>query len=243
MEEIPGRLVIRPQSPGRRWLLLCTALLLVLVGLYVAFELGRYLAGYDAVRAAADRAALQHQVDQLQQTQHQLRVQLAAAQEAQISDGRERSEVSRTIGELQAQLERQQKDVEFYRALLAPQLGEQTNSALRVQQFHITALPVAQQFLLRFTLNRLMQPERSIDGTLDITVAGTQNGAPNSVDLAMLTGGKSQLPFNFRYYMHIEQPITLPVAFKPDSVTIEVRPAHKGMAPYRQTFLWEVDPI
>jgi hypothetical protein len=26
-------------------------------------------------------------------------------------------------------------------------------------------------------------------------------------------------------------------------VTIEVRPARKDMAPYRQTFIWEVDPI
>jgi len=243
MQEIPSRLVIRAHAPGRRWLGLATALLLALVGLYVAFELGRYLAGYDAVRAAAERAALQHQIDQLQQTQRQLRLQLAVAQEAQVSDIRERSEVARTIGELQATVERQQKDVAFYQGLLAPQLGQKIDTAVRVQQFHITALPVAQRFLLRFTLNRTIQPERSIDGTLAITIDGVHDGMPDRVDLASLTGGKNALPFNFRYYTDIQQSITLPVAFKPDSVTIEVRPALKGMAPYRQTFLWEVDPI
>jgi len=243
MDEIPSRLVIRAEASGRRWLGLATMLLLVLVALYVAFELGRYLAGYDAVRAAGERAALQRQVALLQQTQHQLRVQLASAQEADVADIRERTEVARTIGELQAQVERQQQDVQFYRGLLAPQLGQQINTTVRVQQFHITPLPVAQKFMLRFTLNRMTQPERSIDGTLDITVDGMQAGSPNTVDLATLTGGQKEVPFSFRYYADIEQPITLPIAFKPDSVTIEVRPARKDMAPYRQTFLWQVDPI
>ena len=64
------------------------------------------------------------QIDHLQQAQQQLRVQLAAAEEARVAEVRERSEVARTIGELQAQVERQQQDVEFYRGLVA-QPGQQ----------------------------------------------------------------------------------------------------------------------
>ena len=40
----------------------------------------------------------------------------------------------------------------------------------------------------------------------------------------------------------IEQPIALPEDFKPDRVTIEVRPGRKGVAPYRRTFVWSVEP-
>jgi hypothetical protein len=60
--------------------------------------------------------------------------------------------------------------------------------------------------------------------------------------LAALTGGKNELAFNFRYFAAIEQPVTLPGDFRPDHVTIEVRPGRKGVAPYRQTFVWSVDP-
>lgn len=243
MDEIPRRLIVRDQAPVQRWLAAGAALLLMAVALYLAFEGGRYVAGYDAVRAATARSALQQKINQLQAGQHQLQVQLAAAQEAQVSDIRERSEVARTIGELQAQVERQQQDVEFYRGMLAPQLGQQPDVAVRVQQFHISALASAQQYMLRFTLNRVVQPERTVNGTLAITIDGSQAGTPTSLDLASLAGGKGELPFDFRYYADIEQPITLPAAFKPDSVTIEVRPARKDMAPYRQTFIWEVDPI
>ncbi|MGH2843736.1 MAG: DUF6776 family protein [Solirubrobacteraceae bacterium] len=244
MDEVPRRLVIRPQPTGQRWLAAGTALVLMGVAIYLAFEGGRYVGGFDAVKAAAQHSALQQKIHQLQSTQHRLQVQLASAQETQVSDIRERMEVARTIGELQAQVQRQQQDVEFYRGLLAPQLGQQLDLTVRVQQFHISALPTAQQFMLRFTLNRIVQPDRTVTGSLAITVDGSQAGMPASLDLATLSaGGKGELPFSFQYYTDIEQPITLPTSFKPDSVTIEVRPDRKDMAPYRQTFIWEVDPI
>jgi hypothetical protein len=255
VDEVPTRLVIRTHAPARRWLALTLALLLGLVALYAAFEFGRYNGGFDAVRSTTQRAALQTRIDALLGQQHRLQVQLAAAQEAQVSDVRERSEVARTIGELQAQVERQQQNLEFYRGLVAPQQGGQPDVPLRMQQFHIVAMPVVaagaspgaapatRQYLLRFTLNRTSQPDKPLSGALAISVAGSQGGTPANLQQAALTGGAAELPFNFRYYTDIEQPITLPATFKPDSVTIEVRPGGKDVAPYRQTFLWEVDPI
>jgi hypothetical protein len=238
---IPGKLVIRSRAPAWRWVLLVVALLAVALALVGAFELGLYRAGFEAVQANSAQSALQRQLDQLQRTEHQLRLQLAAAQEARVAEVRERAEVARTIGELQAQVERQQQDVEFYRGLVA-QPAPAANVTVRVQQFHITAEPQPQRFVLRFTLNRVMQPEQAVSGTLAITVDGSQNGMPATAELATLTDGKDQLAFAFRYYAHLDQPITLPASFKPDSVTIEVRPARKDASSYRQTFVWEVDP-
>ena len=42
-------------------------------------------------------------------------MQLAAAEEARVGEGRERAEVARTIGELQAQVARDQQEMGFYR--------------------------------------------------------------------------------------------------------------------------------
>jgi hypothetical protein len=95
---------------------------------------------------------------------------------------------------------------------------------------------------LRFSLSRLQRPGEPISGALGITVDGTQDGGPVSADLALLTGGKNELAFNFRYTTGIDQPVTLPADFKPDRVTIEVRPERKGLTPYRRTFVWTVDP-
>jgi hypothetical protein len=239
--EIPGKLVVRTYAPARRWIVLCILLLLAGLALYVMFELGRYTAGYDAMQAAGQRDALQQQIDDLERAQRELRVQLAAADEARVSSVRERTDVARTIGELQAQVARQQQDVDFYRGLVA-QPGQAANDAVRVQQFRISPLPVAQQYALHFSLSRPQRPEEITNGTLGITVDGTRDGAAVSIELQDLASSKKELPFNFRYYETIEQPITLPDGLKPDRVTIEVRPGRKGMAPYRRTFVWSVEP-
>jgi hypothetical protein len=239
--EIPGKLVVRTYAPARRWIVLCILLLLAGLALYVMFELGRYKAGYDAMQAAGQRDALEQHIEQLERAQHELRVELAAAEESRVGDVRERTELARTIGELQAQVARERQDVEFYRGLVA-QPGQSEPDAVRVQQFRIAPLPVAQKFSLRFSLSRLQRPEEATNGTLVISVDGTRDGGAISVELPELTGGKKELPFNFRYYQTIEQPIALPEDFKPDRVTIEVRPGRKGVAPYRRTFVWSVEP-
>jgi hypothetical protein len=239
--EIPGKLVVRTYAPARRLITWAILALLAGLALYVMFELGRFKAGYDALQAAAQRDGLQEQIDKLERQQRELRVQLAAADEARLGEGRERADVARTIGELQAQVARDQQEMGFYRGLVA-QPGQQAADAVRVQQFRIATLQGDQHYSLRFSLSRQQRPEETVNGTIAITVDGTRDGGAATADLAALTGGKSELPFNFRYFAAIEQPITLPEDFKPDRVTIEVRPGRKGVAPYRETFVWKADP-
>ena len=102
--QIPGKLVVRTYAPARRWTILASALLLAAVALYLAFEMGHQQAGFDGIKAAQQRSALQSRIAAQDQTIHELRVQLAAAATSQISEGRERTELARTIGELQAGL-------------------------------------------------------------------------------------------------------------------------------------------
>jgi hypothetical protein len=240
--EIPGKLVVRTYAPARRWIVVMIVLLLGGLALYVAFELGRYKAGYDAMQAAAESEGLQLQITQQQQAMREMRVQVAAADEARVAEVRERSEVARTIGELQAQVERQQQDVEFYRGLVAQPNQQKDAAVVGVQQFHISPLSKSQGYALRFSLNRMQRPGEALNGELSITVDGTRDGSPVSTSLAALTGGKDELPFSVRYTTSINQEVILPGNFKPERVTIELRPDKKGVGPYRQTFVWSVDP-
>ena len=240
--EIPGKLVVRTYAPARRWTMLASALLLGTVALYLAFEIGRQKAGFDGIQAAQQRTTLEGQITALQNNAHDLQVQLAAADEARISQVRERSEVAKTIGELQAALGRAQQDLEFYRGIASP-LAAAKPPTVRVQQFQVlTVDAAARSFTLRFALNRPTRPEESSAGALAVTVDGERAGAAASLDLAMLTDGKlKELPYSFRYYSNVEQLVTVPADFRPERVTIEIRPARKGAAPFRQTFVWNPD--
>ena len=47
--DIPGKLIIRTYAPVRRWLVLLVLALLVVLWLYLAYELGHYEAGFDGI--------------------------------------------------------------------------------------------------------------------------------------------------------------------------------------------------
>src|SRR5260221_11911092 len=140
--EFPGKLVVRPYAPARRIILLAVTVLLGLAALYLMFELGRQQAGFDGIQAAQERARLEDQIAELQTDGHQLRVQLDAAEAAQVAQVRERSELARTIGELQAGLGRAQQELGSDRGLAHPQAGAKPQT-VRVQQFQILTVNAA----------------------------------------------------------------------------------------------------
>jgi uncharacterized coiled-coil protein SlyX len=239
--QIPGKLVVRAHAPARRWAILGSALLLAAVALYLAFELGHQQAGFDGIKAAQERSALASRLAAQEQTIHELRVQLAADATSQVSEVRERTELARTIGELQAGLARAQQDLEFYRAIANPAANKQ--GSVRVQQFRVLTTDAATRtYTLRFALNRASRPEETSTGDLGVTVDGERAGTAASLTLASLSAEKTkQLPYSFRYFTNVEQTVTLPADFKPERVTIEIRPTQKSSAPYRQTFVWNPD--
>ena len=238
LSDLRRRLIIRSDAPLRRWLLLATTVLMGVLAAWLMYEYGRSVAGFDSRAAAVERAALQGQMDSLQQQIRELRVQLAAGDETRLAQVRERSEVARTIGELQAQLARAQQDLQFYQGLANPRAGG--TPAVSVKQFSVLAQGTdTRHFLLRFALARESRQESTVSGQLAITVDGERAGSAASVDLAAISETHAkQLPFSFRYFSSIEQPITLPEDFRPARVTIEVKLRDVTAVTYRKTFVW-----
>ncbi len=232
------RLVIRSDSPVRRWLLPLIVVVMGVVAAWLMYEYGRMVAGFDGRAAASERAALVEQLDAQKRQLHELRVQLAAGEETRLAQVRERSEVARSIGDLQAQLARAQQDLQFYRAIASPKAASGT--AVAVNQFTIIARGTdMRHFLMRFALARESRQELTVSGQVLVTVDGERAGSAASVDLAAISDTHAkQLPFSFRYFSSIEHPITLPEDFKPARVTFEVRLANGATAPYRKTFVW-----
>ena len=60
------RLVVRTYAPARRALVLGVGTVLLLLGLYLLFEIGRYRAGYDSRAAAAEHTQLEERIDALE---------------------------------------------------------------------------------------------------------------------------------------------------------------------------------
>ncbi len=209
--------------------------------LYVVYELGRFDAGYDRLAVSQERAEHEVSIDRLEKANRELRTRLAELDTIRVGRAREQAEVSRTIGDLQAQVARQTQELAFYRGIVAQSatIAQREDPAVadrRGQQAWALSRPHESGALGAPGRRRRPARSRSPPKATRPTVR------PACSTCGALTGGKvRELPFTFRYFQNFEQEIAIPAGFVPERLTIEVRSGKKGVSPVTQTFPWNVD--
>jgi hypothetical protein len=236
----PNLVVRHHHAPLRRVLTVMAITLLCMFALYVVYELGRFDAGYDRLAVSQERAEHDVTLGRLEKANRELRTRLAELDTIRIGRAREQAEVSRSIGDLQAQVARQAQELQFYRGIVAQSA---TSTGVKIQGLRIAPGTKSGRYKVRMTLVRSVRPEDVVSGTLVIGAEGTSaNGRASSLDMAALSVPKvRELPFNFRYFQNIEPEIALPSDFQPERLSVEVRSSRKGVSPVTQTFPWTVD--
>jgi hypothetical protein len=239
MPGLPPRLVVTTHAPARRIITIVLLLLVIAASVYGMFEYGRYSAGHDSYVAFRERAKLQDVIDAQETTISDLRAKVAQLESSTVGQTREREEVQRTIGELQAQVARLNQDLAFYRGIVT----QNANSAeVKIQQARMVATATANKFRIRITLVQPMKPDTVVSGVVILSVDGEVDGKPGRADFATLSGGKRhEISFTFRYLENIEEEITVPPGMKPEQLLVEVRSNRRGSAPVQQSYVWNVD--
>jgi Flp pilus assembly protein TadG len=240
MPGLPPKLVVTTYAPTRRMITVVLLLLLVAGGVYGMFEFGRYSAGFDSLAALTQRAALRAEIEDHQGTISELRAKVAQLESSTVGQTREREEVQRTIGDLQAQVARANQELAFFRGIVT----QNANSAeVKIQQARMVATATANKFRVRVTLVQPMNPDTVVSGVVVLSVDGEVDGKPGRADFATLTGGKRrEIAFTFRYLENIDEEITMPPGMKPEQLLVEVRSNRRGSAPVQQSYVWSVDP-
>ena len=240
MPGLPPKLVVTTYAPTRRWVTIVVLVLLIAGGIYGMFEFGRYRAGFDAPNAWKERHALQAQIDAREATIQELRAKVAQLESSTVGQTREREEVQRTIGDLQAQVARANQELAFFRGIVTQNAN---SSEVKIQQARMVATAVANKFRIRISLVQPMKPDTVVSGVVILSVDGEVDGKPGRADFATLSGGKRrEIPFTFRFLENIEEEITLPPGMKPEQLLVEVRSNRRGSAPVQQSYVWSVDP-
>jgi cell division protein FtsB len=232
--------IVRTYAPARRNVAVVAVTLLALFALYVLYELGRYDAGYDRLAVAQQRAELEATIEHLKQDNHELNLRIAEIDTQRIGWAREQAEVSRTIGDLQAQVSRQAQDLAFYRGVGTQSAGPALG--ISIQQLRIGATTDPARFRVHLTLVRSVRADDIVNGSVVLQLEGEAQGQQETLSLANLgAGGPRELRYSFRYYQNLDQEITIPAGLRPERLTIEVRSTRKGVAPLSQAFLWNVE--
>jgi len=209
--------------------------------LYASFELGRSLSGYSAVSAFSQRQALSRRIDSLTRERGELEAKVAAAEVARQVDEEAQSEAQGMIGELQAELARQQQELDFFRGLVAERFGTGT---IKVQELSVRR-EEGRRHTVSVTLVQTATRDATAKGTISLVLDGSRGGALTQVGLEELSAdGRSEVPFTVRYFRTVEIPIELPEGFTPAAIRLELKSNRSGPEPFRESFPWQpaLDP-
>jgi hypothetical protein len=231
--------VVRRRAPVLRTAVFVATVLVGLFAVYVVFELGRYAAGYDRQAAAQQRTELEVKIEELEKANRLMRTQLAELDTIRLGRTREQAEVARTIGDLQAQVARQSQELAFYRGVVAQSAA---TLGVKIEQVRITSGTRPATYVVHMALVRSGRADSDASGIVHLSLDGSADGSTRTLDLASLTGGRvRELRYSFRYLENFDQELTLPLAFKPQQLAVEVESSRRELAPLSQTFLWSVE--
>jgi len=228
--------IVQPGGTSSLWLLVVGLLGLVL-WTWQMFEAGRGWAGYDFERSRTRESQLQARMEQLEATVGQLRLEAASYARASQIDRDAVRQAQVTMTELQGERSRLSKEVNFLRGLLSAGQGP-----LHVRSFALSEEPDG-RYRYRLTVAQALRNIGTTEGELRLKVAGKDvDGTRQKLDLAELAdeGGKSQA-LRFMHYQDVQGVIRLPQGFRPESVTIEIRPKTKGLKRVTEVFQWELE--
>jgi Family of unknown function (DUF6776) len=232
-------LVVRRRAPALRAALLVAGVLIGIFALYVTYELGRYDAGYDRQAVAQQRTELEVQIEHLDKDNRELRTKLAELDTIRLGRAHEQADLARSLGDLQAQVARQSQELAFYRGVVAQ--GAAT-IGVKIEQLRITAGSKPASYIVHMSLVRSGRADTDASGIVHLSLDGSYDGTAKSLDLPALTAGKvHELRYNFRYLENFDQEVTLPLAFKPEQLAVEVQSSRHDLAPLSQTFLWTIE--
>jgi hypothetical protein len=231
--------VVRRRAPVLRTALFIATVLVGLFAVYVVFELGRYVGGYDRQAAAQQVSELEVRIEELEKANRLMRTQLAELDTIRLGRSREQAEVARTIGDLQAEVARQSQELAFYRGVVAQSAA---TIGVKIEQVRITSGTRPATYMLHMSLVRSGRADSDASGIVHLSLDGSTEGSTRTLDLASLTGGKvRELRYNFRYLENFDQELSVPLAFTPAQLAVEVESSHHELAPLSQTFVWSVE--
>lgn len=205
-----------------------------LIVLYLAFETGRYVAGYNVISALHERTRLTADIGRLKAANRALQGRVVALQTLGAEHQREDEVVTRTLSELQGQIALQSEKLAFYRGVVAqgtPPIG------LRIGEVRLSPGKLPLHFTVNIALLRADRPDGNVSGTLSLSVNGRGTNGATLTD-PMLTGSRSGLAYQFRYYQELTESLVLPPGFKPSQLTVTVRSSRRNIAPLTQTYPW-----
>ncbi|OED42830.1 hypothetical protein ACH42_11635 [Endozoicomonas sp. (ex Bugula neritina AB1)] len=237
-----GKLKVIRHDPARdRRLKIILFVLIVVLGV-VAYWYGGNSANQVSNQLQLENLSLEDRVEILQKDNKRLRQQVTVLESAGRVDREAINNVRVLVRQLEEEKEQLNKDLTFYKSVMAP---EDLEPGIRIAGLDLIAGSAQNTYKIRLVISQVARLNPFLKGQLSVSLSGQRNDKSETISLHKLAGLKeSTTALGFRYFQALPDnrgflEFQLPEGFQPDSINVAVR-VQKGMVKnFNQTLEWD----
>jgi len=229
------KFLIAVQRPGLWFASFVGMLLLVAFMLWISYEYGLKVAGYDKAEAMTYIDDLQQQIEDLQGQYTEKQRQTAMLERNSTIDDGASDQLKASLDEAQAESLELKKELAFYKSIVSP---EDTKRSLTIQTIQIKP-DVNGLYRYKIMVSQRGRNDQIASGSIGVTIEGSQNGQAKNLDLSSISNeAKKQKKFGFKYFQDFEGTMQLPDGFQPEYIRVQVKPRSSRIDKIDEQFAW-----
>lgn len=230
------KLVIKPDRPRQRVLLILMLVLLGGIAIATAFHYGQWRSiGALMGSTSGQRGIMDEYVDLKDQHAKVRRANTKLTKSIEIHEFAG-ADNQKAISALQSEIADLKLEVAFYRDILS---STEVEKGPNVRGFKLRSYGGAGRFQYRLVLTHVNKDDKVAAGRVAVEIRGRQSGEKQRLTLADLAEPESgDLAFNFKHFRRIEGVLQLPDEFSPEEVRVTVFEEGRKKSTFSRTYNW-----
>lgn len=235
MKPLQTRYLITIQRPFRWFTGLLVIIALVGAMIWMSYEYGRRMAGFNSSDADLVINSQQVEIETLQSKLAEYQRQTAMLERNSKIEDDTAGELKKTLTEAQNEVLELKKELAFYKSIVAPEQGK---PSLVIQTIQLKK-DVAGDFDYKIMVSQQGRNDRFARGTIEVNIEGTNQGAKQILALSDVSEDASK-PMNFgmKYFQNFTGKLKLPEGFAAESMSVKLKPKSNTLESVDEKFPW-----
>ena len=236
MRPLQTRYLITIQRPFRWFIGLLAVIALVAASIWLAYERGRHVAGFDASDADQVIDSLRIEIETLQADLAESQRQTAMLERSSKIEDDTTGQLKKTLAEVQNEALELKKELAFYKSIVAPEQGK---PSLVVQTIQLKK-DITGDYDYKIMVSQQGRNDRFARGTVDVSIEGENQGVKQVLALSDVSDDVSKpLNFGMKYFQNFTGKLTLPEGFTAKSMRVKLKPSSKTLDSVDEKFPWD----
>jgi hypothetical protein len=233
---LQARYLITIQRPLRWVASLAGMIALVALMVWVSYEQGSRMSGFDVAEADHVISNMQAEIETLTSELAETRRQAAMLERNSRIEDDTSGQLKKSLTEAQNEVLELKKELAFYKSIVAPEQGKPT---IVIQTIQLKK-DVTGDYDYKIMVSQQGKNDRFARGTVEVSIEGTKQGTKQvlALDTVSDDAGKP-MNFGFKYFQNFTGKLKLPDGFNAESMRVKLNPKAKTLDAVDETFPWD----